>query len=80
MTPEENLFNLQDIRDKMASQHRVNRLLAFDPTEEIWQTTLAESTLEDLQNAYDQCRDKNAWGSVALKDAIESRQSDGTVS
>lgn len=76
MTPEENLFNLQEIRDRMAGQHRINRLLAFDPSEDIWQRTLAESTIEELQEAYNQCRDKNAWGSVALKNAIDSRQSE----
>lgn len=80
MTPEENTLNLQEIRDRMATQRKINKLLAYDPTTEVWQRTLAESTTEELQQAYNQCRDKTAWGSVALKNAIDSRQSEGTVS
>jgi len=75
MNPEKNIIVLQEIRDRIATQQKINRLLAFDPSEAIWQETVSESTIEELQQAYAKCRDKLAWGSVAIKDTIASRQS-----
>lgn len=74
MNSKENVIALQEIKARIATQQKINRLLAFDPSETIWQETVSECTLEELEQAYEEIGDKSAWGSVAIKDAIDSRQ------
>lgn len=68
-----NLLNLDQARQAIASTQLISRILAFAPGDLEWEQATAEGTIEELQRAYDRCPNKELWGVVELKKRLDAK-------